>query len=270
MQIGRTQLGAGSLVGESINGWFTNFGSIIAVTAVITIPTFLVTFLVTSAVPEVESTVDGTEEIGRALGVALLVSFLAILFTAIQSAALTTAFIRAYRGQSISVPSVYAEVFERLGAVLAFAFLSTLVILGGFVAFILPGLIFTVLFTAFGWPALMYERVSGGDAVGISFRMIAGNWGLTFGVVILGLVIVFFASLAIGGLLAPGAFTAPDAEAYSVAQSITQALASVLIAPLIPALATAVYFEAKGRRDGFPSIDEAPEGPLTESDSIIR
>ncbi|NNC76241.1 MAG: hypothetical protein HKN93_12120 [Acidimicrobiia bacterium] len=268
MQIGRTQLDAFALVAEAFRSWFSRFGSIAAVTAMITIPTFLVTFVVTSAVPEIDAT--DTEEVGRALGVALLVSFLAILFTAIQSAALTATFIRVFRGDSVSVGVVYGEVFERLGAVLIFAFVSAFIILGGFVAFIIPGLIFTVLFTAFGWPALMNERASGGDAVGISFRMIGGNWGVTFGVVIMGLIMVFFASLAIGGLLAPGAFTAPDAEAYTISQSILQLAASVLIAPLIPALATAIYFEVKGRRDGFPSIEPAAEEPPAGPDSLIR
>ena len=70
----------------------------------------------------------------------------------------------------------------------------------------------------------------------------------------IGFVINIIVSLAVGGIAAPGALSFPDFSNFGLLQSLVQMAASALIAPVVPALATALYFELKGRHEGFPSI----------------
>ena len=65
----------------------------------------------------------------------------------------------------------------------------------------------------------------------------------------------------VGGISAPGALSYPTFANFSVARSLVQLAVSALVAPLIPALSTALYYQLKGRADGFPSTAEAPPQP---------
>ena len=71
---------------------------------------------------------------------------------------------------------------------------------------------------------------------------------------LIGLLINIVASLVVGGIAAPGALSYPTFSDFSLIRSLIQMAASALVAPIVPGLATALYFELKGRDEGFPSI----------------
>jgi hypothetical protein len=54
----------------------------------------------------------------------------------------------------------------------------------------------------------------------------------------------------------------PTFQDFDIARTLVQIAASALVAPLIPGLATALYLQLKGRRDGFPSIGTSPYQPF--------
>jgi hypothetical protein len=144
-------------------------------------------------------------------------------------------------------------VISNLGPIVVFALIAAVLTAVGFILLIVPGIL-AIIALSMGTPAILNENIRGGAAAGRSFQLISGNWGVAFGVVAIGFVINIIVSLAVGGIAAPGALSFPDFSNFGLLQSLVQMAASALIAPVVPALATALYFELKGRQEGFPSI----------------
>jgi hypothetical protein len=143
-------------------------------------------------------------------------------------------------------------VLSDIGPIIVFAVIAAILTAIGFIFLLIPGLVAIIVFSL-GVPAILDERISGTSAISRCFQLVSGNWGVTLGVVLIGLAINIFASLLVGGIAAPGALSYPDFSNFGLSRSLVQITASALIAPLVPGLATALYFELKGRNEGFPS-----------------
>ena len=259
MDIGRRTLQAGDIASNAFQAWFANFTQVFIVSLMFTVPIFIVDAAVQTSLPEVDDDLANID-LGEALFSSLVGGFVAVLLGTILSAALVSTFIRIYRGQPVIPGEILNAVLNRIGAILVFAIITAIAVAIGFILLILPGILAIVVFSL-GLPAIFNERRGGGDAVSRCFALISGNWGVALGVVAIGFVITIVGSLVLGGISGPGALTSPNFSDFSVIRTIIQIGASALLAPLIPALATALYFELKGRVDGFPSIEEA--GPVS-------
>ena len=243
-------MAAGDLAGAAIRAWFSKFIEVLVVAAVFTVPIFIINAVVVAGLTD-----SGTADIGDLAGGALLGSLISILLSSILTAALVHVFLRIYRNETFSVGSVLEFVVSKIGPIFVFALLSGFLILVGFIALILPGIALIIVFSM-GTPALLDEDLTGVEAIWRSFQLIKGNWGIALAVVLIGLIINIAASFIFGGLAVAGAggFAQPDFNDFTIVGAILQILTSSLLAPLIPALATVLYFEVKGRDYGFPSL----------------
>ena len=253
MDIGRSSLDAGALTAQAIRGWFSKFFEVFAVSLVFSIPIFILNgTIVAQLVDESDDSIDfqGT----------LLASFVSILLVGILTAALTYVFVKVFREEAFTVGGALQFVAAKIGPIAVFTILTSILIVLGLIALIIPGFILIIVFSL-GMPALIEEDLSGTDAIRRSFRIISGNWGVALAVVLIGLIITIVISTLLGGLSVPGSgsLDTPDLTDLSVIEVIIQIIASAALSPLVPALATALYYEAKGRDDGFPSMVERPD-----------
>ncbi len=259
MQIGRTSLNAGALTTDAIRGWFSKFTEVFIVSVVFTVPIFILSgTVVAGLVDDADGSIDfqGT----------VVASLASVLLSGILTAALVYVFVKVYREEPFTVGTAFEFIAAKIGPIFVFTVVTSILIVLGLILLVIPGIAFIIAFSL-GLPALIDEDLGGMAAIRRSFQVISGNWGIALAVVLLGLLINIVLSVVLDGLLLPGSgsFVPPDFTDFSLTQTLIQILASAVLAPLIPALATGLYFEAKGRDDGFPSIVADPgfgEGDL--------
>ena len=254
MDIGQRELGAGDIVAGTFQAWFTHFGQIFFISLLFTVPVFLVNAFVLTGLPEMPEDVDELQ-IGDFLVRSLAGTIISLALGFLLTAALAYAFLKTFRNEAVTPAEALLEVVSRFGAILIFALIAAVLTAIGFLILILPGLIAIIVFSL-GIPAILNERIRGTDAISRCWTLISGNWGVAVGVVLIGFLINFAVTLLVGGIVSPGAIRNPTFENFDIARTVVQIVASALVAPLIPGLATALYLELKGRRDGFPSFDE--------------
>ncbi len=260
MDIGKRDLAAGDIVLGAFRAWFTHFGQIFVISLLFTIPVFIVNATVLTGLPEVPDDIDQLE-IGDFLIRSLVGTTVSLALGFLLTAALAYAFLKTFRDETVTPGEAALEVVSRFGAVLVFALIAGVLTAIGLLILILPGLIAIVVFSL-GIPAILNERIRGTEAVSRCWNLISGSWGLAIGVVLIGFLINFAVTWLVGGVVSPGAMRNPTFQDFDIARTLVQFAASALVAPLIPGLATALYLQLKGRRDGFPSIGTSPYQPF--------
>lgn len=259
MDIGQHDLSAGDIVANTFRGWFNNFGQVFVVSLIFTVPVFIVNALVLTSLPDAPEDIEDLE-LGSFLVRTLGGSFVSIVLGFLLTAALSWAFLKIFRNEMVDPADTVQGVFASFGAIALFAIIAGFLTAIGFIFFIIPGLLAVIVFSL-GVPAIINERISATAAVTRCLQLISGSWGIAIGVVLIGFVINLLLALVVGGISAPGALSYPTFANFSIARSLIQMGVSALVAPLIPALATALYFQLKGRTDGFPSTIQEPPQP---------
>ncbi len=254
MDIGKRELTAGDIVAGTFQAWFTHFGQVFVISLLFTIPIFIVNAFALTGLPEMPEDIDELE-MGEFLVRSLAGTTISLALGFLLTAALAFAFLKTFRNESVTPAEAVLEVVSRFGAILVFALIAAVLTAVGFLILILPGLVAIVVFSL-GIPAILNERIRGTDAISRCWTLISGNWGVAIGVVLIGFLINFAVTMFVGGIVSPGAIRNPTFEDFDIARTMVQIVASALVAPLIPGLATALYLELKGRRDGFPAFEE--------------
>ena len=252
MNIGQNQLAVGDIVSSTFQRWFDNFGQVFVISFMFTVPIFIVNAFILAGLPDVPDNVDDFD-FGNFIARSLGGTIVSVLLSIVLTAALSYTFIKLFRGESVHPADALQAVISNLGPIVIFALIAAVLTAVGFILLVIPGLL-AIIALSMGTPAILNEHIRGGSAAARSFQLISGNWGVAFGVVAIGFVINILVSLAVGGIAAPGALSFPDFGNFGLPQSLVQMAASALIAPVVPALATALYFELKGRQEGFPSL----------------
>lgn len=260
MDIGQRELTAGDIVAGTFQAWIRHFRPIFAISLLFTIPVFLVNAFVLTGLPEVPEDLDELE-IGDYLLRSLVGTTISLALGFLLTAALAYAFLKTFGNEAVTPGEAALEVLGRFSAILVFALIAGVLTAVGFLILIVPGLVAIVVFSL-GIPAILNERIRGTEAISRSWTLISGNWGVAIGVVLIGFLINFAVALVVGGIASPGAMRNPTFVDFDIARTLVQIAASALLAPLIPGLATALYLQLKGRRDGFPSIETGPYQPF--------
>jgi Membrane domain of glycerophosphoryl diester phosphodiesterase len=178
-------------------GWrlyTANAGKLIGVVAVVVVPLALVSALVVEVLSDSDNWFVGliTGTLGFAIGV--IISFL------IQ-AAITRAAAAATVGDPVDVEASYRWGLRRLGGIFVVSVLAFLVILGGFILLVIPGVIFSVML-AVCIPAFVVEGKEGTEALSRSWQLVKGNfWHVLFVIVVTGVLTGIVSSVlnSIGG-----------------------------------------------------------------------
>ena len=99
--------------------------------------------------------------------------------------------------QTIKVKDVYANVKSNFWRFIGAYFLVTLIIIGGFIALVIPAYYFMIAL-AFTFPVISMENKNASEAITRSFKIIKGNWWATFGFfLVLGILTVFISYIIV-------------------------------------------------------------------------
>lgn len=247
MDVGRTSLDAVGIAVAAIRAWFADFGRVFVVSAAFTVPIFVLSASLVSAVDESRGsqTIDSEGTV--------LAGILTILLSGLLAANLVLVFVRIYREEDFGIGGVLAAAVDRLPAIVMFTAVAALLV--GLGLIVLPVGLVLIVVLSIGLPALLVDELRGLEAVRVSFQLFVRHWLLILQVVALGLLINIGVAAVVGGLTGPGAgpFASPDFTDVDIGATIVQIGVSAALAPLLPALTTALYLEIRGRERGFPS-----------------
>jgi hypothetical protein len=254
-------LGVGEILDVGITIYRRNFRTLLTLVFVVVAPFEILSALIqASALPDSTFLTDTstTEPIDldrdfwlgvAAFGAAGLLSFIAGI---IATGACFKAIADGYLGERASWRPALGYAARRFHSILWVTILGTFIALLGFVFVIVPGIYLYVCF-AVAVPVLLTEGVKGRKALGRSRRLVRGRWWGTFGVVVLGAILVGIVEGALVGLTAfvTTLDTADPTLGSFIFGTTATVLASVLSTPLSAAFITVLYFDLRVRKEAF-------------------
>jgi len=191
--------------------------------------------------------------IGLVIGgiVGAIIAGLAFIFgTILCQAALTKSISEHYLGNDISVGEAYKSVTPKIWTLMGAGILVSLVVFGGMMLLIVPGIIFSLWF-ALTTPAIIAENTKAKEAMGRSRELARGNLGKIFSVLFLTSIIAGIIGMIISvpfaifsRLAGPGVFS-------TVVSQIGSISGNILAAPISAAAAILLYYDLRIRKEGF-------------------
>ena len=158
----------------------------------------------------------------------------------------------AYLGEQVGWRSSLRYAMRRLPALIVLSIVSTILIGIGSLFCFIPGI---YLFAAFyvAVPALLVEGSGPFRSLGRSRELVQGRWWGTFGVAVVGYVLVSIVTFAITGLIVGLAFANPDRNTVTgfALNTLAATLGSMLSTPAAAAFATVLYIDLRVRKEGF-------------------
>ncbi|MBI4322384.1 MAG: glycerophosphoryl diester phosphodiesterase membrane domain-containing protein [Chloroflexi bacterium] len=259
-------MGAGDILDEAIRLYRHNFRTFVGIVAVLQVPILLLQMIQLAIVgPNIldfsrlgrsSEPLPGSLIFGSVSSLALGgLSFLAFLFI---EAALAAAISERYLGRRITVGRAYRATiscfWRMLGTVLVTGLI--LIFLAITIVFI-PAAVFFGIRWAFVVQAIAIERAGVRRALFRSSRLVKGSWWRVLAIVILAAILQLMVAglpasmigAVLGGaamLLSPGGLFA-----FSVVNTLVGSVFGILAAPLIPIIATLLYYDLRVRNEGF-------------------
>jgi hypothetical protein len=183
------------------------------------------------------------------IGAGVLISFVAGLFA---QAACFRAIADAYLGEEARWNSSLRFALRRLPAVIVLALAAGFLEGLGLLACIIPGV---YLWTAFyvAIPVLLVEGCGPFRAIGRSRRLVTGRWWTTFGVGVVGVLLVWIITTALTSVVVGIALANPARNTATgfILNTLASTIASMLTTPAAAAFATVLYIDLRVRKEGF-------------------
>ncbi|MEP6757581.1 MAG: hypothetical protein ABJB55_00130 [Actinomycetota bacterium] len=253
------QRGLGDILTTAFELYRANAAKLITIVAIVVVPlTFLIalfTSILSNNVEKVASsvTVDpNTGQIsvsgGTTLGTSFANSILLLLLTYLLSyviqylltGALTRGAAGSLLGRPVDVKASYSYAFSRLVPLIGLAILVGLVVAGGLILLIIPGIIFAV-FLSMAVPAFIVERLGVTASMSRSWNLVKGAWWHTLGVIVVaGIIAGIVTSIlrAIGGDTFIGTW-------------IMSAIGQIITAPFVALVGVVLYVDLRSRHEGL-------------------
>ena len=193
---------------------------------------------------------ETTNEVGSGELVTLLIfPAVQLLFvTPFLTAAIARATSEIYLGGQPGVGDVYSFALRRTHSILWVTFLSGLVTIFGFVALIIPGVIFFVRFS-FSNSTVVVEGARGTKAMGRSWRLAKGFFWKIFGTVILAGIL---ASIINSVIQIPLAIAADSIGTNGwLLRALGNSAGEVITSPFTGMVIVLLYFDMRIRKEGF-------------------
>jgi hypothetical protein len=157
-----------------------------------------------------------------------------------------------YMGRSTTAGASLSFAAARFGATLWLAILLVTALLPAVLFFVVPGVWLAVAW-AVAFPVMLVEGHGGVAALKRSFALVHGRWWATFGRFVVGYILVVVVTAVITSVVLLPALEALDETSFAalVVEHLVSFVVSLIATPFIAALATLVYFDLRGRKEGF-------------------
>lgn len=243
----------GDILSKAFEIYKDNAQKLVVIVAVVVVPLTLISALLnyvifkptTASITVTESGVVAVS--GRSFAVATLLSLITLVIGVIISAVLQAALVRGAAqgtiGDPIDIEASYRWGFGRFGSVLLVSILVGLAVLGGFILFIIPGIIFWVMFTA-SIPALVVENRKGTEAMSRSWNLVKGHFWHALAVIVVAAII---AGVVVGIISAIGNAIGDNFFVNWVFTSIAQ----ILVAPFAALVSVLLYLDLRARSESI-------------------
>jgi len=243
----------GEILGDAFRLYGQNWQTLVAITAVVVVPVaFIEAFLthsltnsVTKSVVSVNPTTgsityaQATSSAYRGLLASLVVLFLSFFVVGLLTGAITRAVASEAAGLPMDLGDSYTFALSRVGAIIWVTILIALVIIGGLILFIVPGIWFFGMLFA-GVIIVVTENVRGSHAMSRSWNLVKGNWWHTFGT-------LFVAALLAG--VVSSIIQAPFRQ-WAV-RAIASAIAQIITLPFSTTVGVLLYIDLRARKEGL-------------------
>jgi hypothetical protein len=245
--------GVGEILSTAFEIYKANAQGLLMIVAIVVVPlTFISAFLAgvvfaptteTQTVFGEQIEVVSTRSAGIAIIVALLAALIGVIINAVLQAAIMRGAAQGSIGDPVDIDASYKWGFKRFGSVLWISILVGLAVAVGLLLFIIPGLIFLVMFSV-AIPALVVENLRGTDSMSRSWNLVKGHFWHAAGVVVLAFIIAAVVSgviTAIGGAISSNWFVS----------WIFQAIAQIIVAPFAALVSVLLYLDLRARREAL-------------------
>jgi hypothetical protein len=172
------------------------------------------------------------------------------------AAAISRAASRLYLGHDPEVGDTYRFALGLVHSILWVSFLTFLAVVGGFILFIVPGIIFAIRFT-FGTTVVVVEGAKGRAAMRRSWALAKGQFWRIVATLFLAMLL---AGIVGGFLAAPatiGSFFV-GSEGWAL-RAVGTSIASVITTPFLALVRVLLYFDMRIRKEGFDLMVQAQE-----------
>ena len=250
----------GEILDAGIKITTKRFWALAKLVAVVTVPIQVVSAFVSLSTLD-EDAIDATiatsnqidSEFWTQLAGNFVVSLLGLLATLVALAACTRIVAGAYFGEEPDWVGSLRYAGRRLHSLLWVGFLYGLMVAIGTLGCFIPGIWLAVAYSL-AIPALLIEDSRGWKALVRSFRLVRGRWWPTFGVLILGYLLITIVqtmiSLPVLGLLLAGGDD-PNVAVFIVGSTITGTISAILTTPFLVAMLVVIYVDLRVRKEGL-------------------
>jgi hypothetical protein len=269
-------LGIGEILDVAIKITLRNWRTLVGVVVLIVAPVQVVVALIDiSATEGVFSTGETdtvtSDEIDTIIGGTVLIVVLGFLSAILSTAVAFRAVVEAYLGGRPRWKESLTFVARRLHSLVwltvLWAVLITLALLPCGIPAIWLGVAWIV-----AVPVLLTEDVRGLGALRRSFRLVRGRWWPTFGLVLIGFLLVAVFSGIVQAIFGAAFFVADTDLAIFLVNALGGTLGSAITTPFLAAFITVLYVDLRVRKEGFDlqllaervgsAAAEAAEAPL--------
>ena len=248
----------GEVLDAAVLLYRARFGALMRVTIAVVVPVSLLTMLVLlSALPdesvgvtEISPVFGNTGDDAAQLGAIVVTTILTALSTAFVTAAVTRIVADAYVGRTAQPGEAARDAGHRFLPIVGVTLVTTIGVTIGFVLCIVPGLWLQVAW-CIAIPVLMLERTKVIPALGRSFALTKTRFWLAFGVYWLSQLLVITLSTGLAAGLGWVIQSSDSDTADVIAQSVGNAVATIVTLPFAAAALVALYFDLRIRNEAF-------------------
>jgi hypothetical protein len=218
----------GDILNTTFNLYRDNFALFAGICAVIVIPQAILLSALAAS---------------HSLLFALLTALVSLAVPFLLTGALAQAVSARYLGRSMTI----AQAYEALGSgtiltLVGVSFLGAILVIIGFIVFIIPGIYIAVRFTVAAQAAVL-ERQGVTDSLRRSWSLVDGNWWRVFGIVIVVTILVGLLEALVGRVVGT---VAGDV----LGTGLSTAVVGILIQPIQAIALTLLYYDLRIRKEG--------------------
>src|SRR3989454_9729270 len=261
------ELGLGEVISKTFDVYRRDFAKYFVLFAVVGVIVQVVTTLARQAFLVPTLPVNPTSQqasswfselFGALVLLIIVIFFVNIVFSTIaQGSAIKLASEQIKKGQVDFGASIRFAV-SRILSIWALSIVVGIIVVLGFIALIVPGVILAIMFSL-ALPVLLIENKGVTESMGRSRQLVSHRWGKTFGTFLVLGIIVLIATLIFSAITAPLGIIGP----------VVNGILSAFYQPLFPIL-MAVYYYSNLARISQPPPGQMPTLPTTTIDAGTR